>query len=181
MHRIDGPTAAAALPAPGAVIGTPGYFTGGDPLTNTPATVPGPDWANAIQEEIAAVVEHAGIQLDKTDNAQLLAAILALFGAAGVTTDVENGEFRFYGGGLCKVGTNTTATGEGSVAVVFRTPFPTACLSVTAIPINPSADHLSDFEIQLVSKSATGFTAYVEQNGDSADPIAGFSWEAKGY
>lgn len=180
MHRIDGPTAASELPAPGAVVGTPGYFTDGDPLTVTPPTTVTPAWANSVQEEIAHAIESAGIILDKADNTQLAQAIDAKFGAAGITDDVAAGEFRFYGGGLCKVGT-APATGEGPVGVVFRTPFPNACLSVVAIPINSSGDHLSDFEIQRVSKSPTGFTAYVQQNGDSANPIAGFEWDAKGY
>lgn len=71
MHRIDGPAA-----APG------GLFTDGDPNVGTPATVVTDDWCNAIQEEIAHVVEGAGTALVKADNSQLLAAIRTLVATA---------------------------------------------------------------------------------------------------
>lgn len=71
MHRIDGPAA-----APG------GHFTEGDPNVGTPATVVTSDWANAVQEEIASVVEGAGQALAKPNNAQLFAAIQKLVAAA---------------------------------------------------------------------------------------------------
>jgi hypothetical protein len=62
MHRIDTPT---ALPG--------GVFTEGDPMVPVPATEVSDDWLNAVQEEIAAVIVAAGIELDKKDNAQLAA------------------------------------------------------------------------------------------------------------
>ncbi|MFG6462247.1 tail fiber protein [Roseateles sp. DXS20W] len=71
MHRIDGPAA-----APG------GQFTEGDPGVGTPATVVTDDWLNAVQEEIASVVEATGVALAKPNNAQLLAAIRTLVAAA---------------------------------------------------------------------------------------------------
>lgn len=71
MHRIDGPAA-----APG------GFFTEGDPNVGTPATVMTDDWANAVQEEIVAVIVGAGIGLSKPSNAQLLAALGVLIGRA---------------------------------------------------------------------------------------------------
>lgn len=67
MHRIDHSTA-----APG------GLFTIGDPIGGTPATVVTDDWLNSVQEEIVAVIDEAGIALDKPDNSQLLAAIESL-------------------------------------------------------------------------------------------------------
>jgi hypothetical protein len=66
MHRIDHPTA-----APG------NLFTEGDPLSGTPATVVTDDWANAVQEEIVALIEGAGLTLNKASNTQLLTAILS--------------------------------------------------------------------------------------------------------
>ena len=71
MHRIDG-----AAAAPG------GVFTEGDPNVGTPATVVTDDWLNAVQEEIAGVIEGSGSALSKPSNAQLLVAILALIAAA---------------------------------------------------------------------------------------------------
>ena len=71
MHRIDGPGY-----APG------NAFTEGNPAVPTPATVVTADWLNAVQEEIAGVIEGAGDTLDKPDNGQLLAAINTLIAAA---------------------------------------------------------------------------------------------------
>ena len=67
MHRIDSAT---ALPG--------GVFTEGDPMVPVPATEVSADWLNAVQEETVSVIAAAGIALDKQDNAQLLAAIVAL-------------------------------------------------------------------------------------------------------
>ena len=72
MFRIDSPGA-----APGNV------FTEGDPSTGTPATVVSADWLNAVQAELANAIEAAGISLDKTNDAQLLAAIRVLQSGGG--------------------------------------------------------------------------------------------------
>ena len=70
MHRIDGPGA------------TPdNRFTEGDPTQGVPATTVTGPWLNAIQEEIANVVEDAGLELDKADNTQLAAAVRAIIDA----------------------------------------------------------------------------------------------------
>ncbi|MBI0533254.1 gp53-like domain-containing protein [Sphingomonas sp. TX0522] len=84
MFRVDGPTAAPALPAPAAVSGTPGYFTGGDPSVPTPPTDVPVDWLNMIQEELVAIVAAAGISLSKADRGQVLAAIRALIASGGI-------------------------------------------------------------------------------------------------
>jgi hypothetical protein len=87
MHRIDHPTAAGVLPAPEAA-GTPGFFTDGNPATGTAATVVDRDWMNSVQEEIANVIDAAGIPLLKTDRTQLLAAVTALVNG-GVTSSAK--------------------------------------------------------------------------------------------
>lgn len=81
MFRIDNVTAAPALPAP-AAAGTPGYFTNGDAVTNTPRTIVDQDWFNMVQEELISILAAAGIAPDKANRGQVLAAILALIGAA---------------------------------------------------------------------------------------------------
>ena len=79
MHRIDDPTAVPTLPAPRAQ-GTPGYFTGGSPgSSGFAATIVRYEWLNSHQEELAHVVETAGLTLDKTDNTQLLQALNKLY------------------------------------------------------------------------------------------------------
>jgi hypothetical protein len=64
MHRIDG-----ADPGPG------NSFVEGDPISGVPPTQITDDWLNAVQEEVAGVVEASGQILSKPNNAQLLAAI----------------------------------------------------------------------------------------------------------
>ena len=82
MQRIDTADAAAALPTPGAA-GTPGYFTGGDPATNTPATTIAADFLNMIQEELVSIATaDGGAALDKTNHGQVLANIRLLISAA---------------------------------------------------------------------------------------------------
>jgi hypothetical protein len=80
LHRIDVPSAATSLATPSA-YGTPGYFQEGNPLTGVDATIVDEDWTNAVQEELVAIVLAAGIALDKTNRAQVLAAIRSLIGA----------------------------------------------------------------------------------------------------
>jgi len=59
MHRIDGPGH------------DNNQFTEGDPVGGVTATEVTADWANAVQEELANVIEAAGEMLDKGDNTQL--------------------------------------------------------------------------------------------------------------
>ena len=70
MHRIDGAGHADNL------------FTEGNPGTATPATTVTAEWCNAVQEEIAHVIEEAEIELLKGDNTQLFAAIMLLIGTS---------------------------------------------------------------------------------------------------
>lgn len=106
MHRVDSATAVDSLPAPQA-LGTPGFFTKGDPTVPTPATVPGPDWFNMVQEELVNVVLQAGISLDtdKLDFTQVYDAIVAIRGAGTldglsdvITTTPQVGEALIYNG-----------------------------------------------------------------------------------
>lgn len=72
MHRIDG-----ANPGPG------NTFVEGDVQAGTPRTQITDDWLNAVQEELAATIEGAGLALSKPSNAQLLAAVGLLARANG--------------------------------------------------------------------------------------------------
>lgn len=81
MFLIDNPF---TLPVPPAApaIGTPGWFTKGNSGLNQPATPVDDWWLNMIQAELQAVLDAAGIALDKANNAQLVAAINVLIAAA---------------------------------------------------------------------------------------------------
>lgn len=92
MQRVKRSTAVPALPAPPAG-GTPGFFTGGDPQTSQAATVPGYEWFNGIQEELAYVIEQAGLVMSSADNTQLRAAILKMIQDAGKAVVIQNATF----------------------------------------------------------------------------------------
>ena len=78
MHRIDSSGTAVALPTPGDVGATVGYFTEGDPSSAVPATEVSADWLNAVQEELIAVITQAGASPDKTSRTQVRDAIISI-------------------------------------------------------------------------------------------------------
>ncbi len=101
MHRIDTATA------------TPdNRFTEGDPTIPVAATVVSADWLNAVQEELAAVITGAGLELDKADNAQLRQAISQAITAAkpGLATTTAPG--------LVQIGDGLTITAQGLLSVL---------------------------------------------------------------
>jgi len=55
-----------------------GRFSNGNPQIGQRATVLGADWPNSVQEELATVIEQAGLALDKAANDQLYLAIVEL-------------------------------------------------------------------------------------------------------
>ncbi|MCW4581258.1 hypothetical protein NO221_12745, partial [Gluconacetobacter entanii] len=78
VYQIDDATAVASLPAlPTDNIGTPGFFTGGSTSGGAPTRVRY-WWLNMVQEELRNIVLAADLTPDKTNNAQVLAAITSL-------------------------------------------------------------------------------------------------------
>lgn len=97
MHRID---------TPGSVDG---LFQDGNPATGQQATQLLAAWFNDVQENIAQLIEFAGIELEKGDYDQLKDAVIALI--AGVVGDGSGAvptTRQVLGGGL--------VTGGGSLA-----------------------------------------------------------------
>jgi hypothetical protein len=93
MYRIDNADATSTLPTPLAPGPVPrGFFQSGNPSIGQKATTVDRDWANTQQEEIANVVEAAGITLSKTNNAQLLAALRTMF----ITRTAVTGNMTIY-------------------------------------------------------------------------------------
>ncbi|SEI42727.1 hypothetical protein [Paraburkholderia diazotrophica] len=78
MYRIDDATAATSIPTP-ETAGTEGYFTEGNPATNTPATKVRGSWLNMIQEELCAILAAAGIARSKTTYNQVNTALQKLY------------------------------------------------------------------------------------------------------
>ena len=187
MQRIDGPTRSANLPAP-AAVGTgnsaPGYFQKGDPLAGTAPTTLDVDWANGIQEEIASVIEHAGMELDKANRSQLLAALIGLFVPKGGGSDFFFGPNEFsmpLGGGVILKGGSVAAFQEGVVTRDFAQPFPTSCFLVLATAVNGTGSIDRNIWAQRHSKSAQSFGVMLQLSGGSgANSIDGFDWIALG-
>jgi hypothetical protein len=76
MHRIDNTTSSTTLPTT-KPVGNPGFFTAGT-VGGQEATIVEADWLNTVQEELAAIVAAAGVPLAKSNNGQVIAAILSL-------------------------------------------------------------------------------------------------------
>ncbi|MFW5401369.1 hypothetical protein V2A85_16900 [Yersinia sp. 1252 StPb PI] len=108
MHRIDTPSAQIDKFGTGK-----NGFTRGNPQTGVQATALDDDYFDAVQEEIAGVIEGAGIALDKSNRAQLITALKKLFllsgnnlseikdaGAAAVTAALANLSLTTLGIGL---------------------------------------------------------------------------------
>lgn len=83
MHRIDGAGHVDHM------------FVGEDPATNRPPTEFTPEWFNGVQEELAMLIEWAGLVLAKGDNTQLKQALLAKF----ATISDLNGKVGHYSSG----------------------------------------------------------------------------------
>lgn len=81
MQRITHSTAVAELP-PVTSSGEPGYFVEKNLSLGVPGTQITKDWLNGIQEEIATVIEEAGLELDGGDFGQLHQAIAQLISSA---------------------------------------------------------------------------------------------------
>ncbi|EFG83723.1 hypothetical protein [Novacetimonas hansenii] len=135
MYRLANGTQVATLPAPAADSGTPGYATWGVVGGQDPSIID-PDMFNIHQEELISIVTAGGITPDKTNNAQVLAALRVLFAplsaltlassplspvSASTTVVVPAGVTRVYlegtgsgGGGAGCAATTTSETYSGS-------------------------------------------------------------------
>ena len=103
MHRIDSSTA------------TPdNKFTEGDPTIPVAATTVTAGWLNAVQEEIVKVVLESGLELDKSDNTQLLQALVKIIGVKAPIATVK-------APGLVQVGSGLAITAAGLLSVLVAT------------------------------------------------------------
>lgn len=74
MFRIDDPSAVGSLPAI-LTPGTPGYFGRGNPGAGVRPTTLTVDWANAIQEELVAILTAASVSPVKATRDQVRSAL----------------------------------------------------------------------------------------------------------
>ena len=116
MHRVD---------TPGNLNG---LFFDGNPAAGQPATQLLAAWFNDVQENIARVIEDAGIELAKGEYTQLSDAIVAIVagavgagGASVPTTRLVNGGGLVTGGGNLAVDRTLTVTAASAAEVASAT------------------------------------------------------------
>jgi microcystin-dependent protein len=85
------------------VGGTPGFFSGGNPGAGQPASVPGYEWFNGVQEELIGLILRGGLTASDADLAQ-----------------VRKSLDRLFGGGLASLSANTTLTVDDAGLVLVN-------------------------------------------------------------
>lgn len=204
MHRVDTATAVAVRPAVGGVGPNPnGFFTPGNPsaATPVPATAPGYDWFNMIQETLAYVVEQNGLTLEKGNDTQLYAAIAAQIAApfaaltlgdlSNVTlTSPATGEALLWNGTAWVNGTPTSVldqvrktlllnglldvVSEGG-AVRLVNSFPDPLTDTSGIDTGDSSDYQHDVAAACIHNAGTT-TVVSSSSSQWSDGVASFSW-----
>ncbi len=109
MQRIDTATVSSGLFG----LGKDG-FTDGNPGTGVPATQLNAAWFNNLQEEVAHVIEDAGLTLNGSDKTQLLQALVSKFGNQRIRLSANT---TFY---VSPSGNDTS--GNGTVGSPWLTP-----------------------------------------------------------
>lgn len=87
-----------------------GEFTEGNPAAGVPATLLKAPWLNAIQRELVALVLGAGINLNASDDSQVLKAVKALAGAAADFNKLANKPTTLGGYGITDAFTRPETT-----------------------------------------------------------------------
>lgn len=161
-------------------------FVAEDPTTSAEGTVVTADWLNSVQEEVAHVIEGAGLALDSASTVQLLAAIKALAAAPGgvpvLTADKileATGPIAAYvrlpGGLIIQAMQTATITGDTQVSITWPIAFPHACVAAIATSRSGEINNGIDGNAWAVVPTATG--AALCNDGTQAS----FSVIAMGY
>lgn len=203
MHRIDTPTAQKDKFGAGK-----NGFTRGNPQTGTPATDLDDDYFDMLQEELAGVVEAAGIALNKSTRNQLLAAIRGIIqGGIASASEITNGTAKKLvdaaglkaflpkrtfatndfvripdqpGGLIIQWGMVIKSTPEGVQNVIFPTPFPNFSLFAIPVPMNTGGSASIDLFGQIGSMSNSDVNFFFSW-ATSSSPADGFRWFAIGF
>ncbi|MDU7524122.1 MAG: hypothetical protein E7K72_22560 [Roseomonas mucosa] len=185
MRRLANGTQVAAKPTPPAAVGTPGFGTNGNPSAGVQASIFDADTFNIQQEELAAVIEAAGLTLDATGTnvTQLLVALRNMFGGTGLLA--TNGYMKLPGSVIMQWG-NAISTG-GVTSILFPTGFPTTCRTINITEMAAggwqSPPSPTIYGAQEVDRFGFGATAVRIINGSQPAYEAGlsFNWLAIGY
>ena len=171
MQRVNRSTAVPTMPAPPAG-GTPGYFAGGNPGLGQPASVPGYEWFNAVQEEIVNTILGAGIVLDGANVTQLrraidrLAASAQNFYVGNVTLTADQAGVVYIdataGPRVVTLPLANALNGKSIRYLIVKTEG-----SANAITVQPSGADLIDIGTPNVSLSLGGENLQITSNGVS--------------
>jgi hypothetical protein len=167
MKRIDTASRALNLFGPGK-----DGFKDGDLANGVSPTDLNANFFNQLQEEVANVVEAAGIALDGTNLQQLLSAIAALTTArfTGANQLLVASGFQKLPGGLIVQWGMTGSVGNGAIAAVnFPIAFPTACRAVVATPIT-GVSNTNGYSVGVANFASSGFN--LTNNSGSSGNVA---------
>ena len=122
MYHVDNSTGVPVMPQPSPVTSeTELFFTEGG--NGVPPTFPGPDWFNIIQSELINILRAAGLDPDKMDNTQILAALKKLF----LSRSNPFGDIKADGAAAIATALSNLGLGEGSALPVgVPIPWPSA-------------------------------------------------------
>lgn len=95
MYQIDVNSAASKQPASTA-LGTPGFFTDGNPGTGELATVVPAEWLNTIMLELLSTLKAAGVAPKKDQFDQLSGSVKALIQQGAVAYAADTGAANAY-------------------------------------------------------------------------------------
>ncbi|EMI4138140.1 tail fiber protein [Escherichia coli] len=113
MYHVDNSTGVPVMPQPSPVTSeTELFFTEGG--NGVPPTFPGPDWFNIIQSELINILRAAGLDPDKMDNTQILAALKKLF----LSRSNPFGDIKADGAAAIATALSNLGLGEGSALPV---------------------------------------------------------------
>ncbi len=177
MQRVRRSSAVVSLPTPPGG-GTPGYFASPSALGGIPATVPGYEWFNSVQEEICAIIAAAGVTLDIANTGQLLTALRsagvfqtpAQFDASTkAATMAALARMGLQSSGFTIVSTNTTLTAAvvGGTVQVSGSAGPITLTLPAASAVAPAIGR-----IEIINSSPYVVTV-VKQGSDSLGHVSG--------
>lgn len=128
MYFVDNGSAVPVMPQVKPVSSaTPQFFTEGG--NGTPPTYPGPDWFNIVQTELLNLLKEAGIDPDKANHAQLLAAMKKLF----LTRSNPFADIKADGPAAVAAALSNLGLGEGAPAIGVPFFWPSAAMPNTVI------------------------------------------------
>lgn len=145
MHRTDGAGNVA------------GMYVAEDAAIGRPPTEVTPEQLNAFQEELAGLVEWAGLALDKADNTQLRQALLAKF--AGLDSVVTKADVQAQ--------TYTAFTTGGATGAFTLTPVP-AITAYAAGQRFRAKFHANGNSADMIRVSGLGWLTLKQYDGNGA-------------